>query len=176
MSNRHAWERTGDAFCWQLPNRSKSVRKRRSQLKGHRFLGSIEFIWIMEKATPTFTKEEISLLKAAGVGAVAALVAVAMLMFAVKDTRSKRGRITSPPGVATGLRQIQWATVMYHAQERKNPSSLDDLIGIEVPTSEGQTTQFSISLLEQQLGGKRPRSSIFRDLGFLVTVRFPPKR
>jgi len=108
----------------------------------------------MEEETYTIGKREISLLKVLGVGVVAALVAVALLMFAVKDTRSKIGRITSPPGVATGLRQIQMATTLYEAQNGRIPSSLDDLIGIDVPTSGGQITQFSISLLEQQLEAK----------------------
>ena len=124
----------------------------------------------MKKATPLISKEMIIVFT---VGMVVALGVIELLMYAARDTRSKRGRITSPPGVATGLRQIQRATVLYHMEKGKYPLSFEDLVGIDVPTSEGQTTQFSISLLEQQLGGKASTIKYFPEFRILDHGQVP---
>lgn len=104
----------------------------------------------MEKMTPESRKKWIKLV-VLGVFILAVLIP---LWIVLDHVPAKGALITSPPGVATALRQIQWATAWYGygLPERKHPSTLEDLVDIPVPTPEGRKTNFSISLLEQQLG------------------------
>lgn len=102
----------------------------------------------MEKMTPENRKKWI---KVVVLGAF--ILAVLIPLWIVLDHVPAKGvPRTSPPGVPTVLRQIVWATAQYGLWERKEPSTLEDLVGMTVPTPEGRETNFSISLLEQQLG------------------------
>lgn len=89
------------------------------------------------------------------------------LIIVLDHVPAKGARVTSSPGVPTALRQIRSATSAYVLREGKSPSSLEDLVGIDVPTAEGQPTNFSNAMLEQQLGAKVSTINYFPDFSVL---------
>jgi hypothetical protein len=83
--------------------------------------------------------------------AVVAIVA-ALLIPKFVGVRSKNFAIKIQPGTLTVLRQLHVASVYYWQTHQAPPSSLNDLIGIRVPPSEGPFIPFSRDLLAQELG------------------------
>ena len=71
------------------------------------------------------------------------------------------------------MRQIQYATMEYHVTEFKSPSSLEDLVGMRVPTQEGRITNFSIAMLEQQLGTKASTVKYFPEFRVIDDHQVP---
>lgn len=79
-------------------------------------------------------------------------ILVAMLLPALFHAPAKYGRIKSPPGVHSALRQVQLAYVTYSMREGMETASLNDLVGLTVLSSEGEKMPFTIEALEQELG------------------------
>ena len=124
--------------------------------------------------TPSSWKKIVTWVKMVVIGAIIAVaVGILLKLSGFEDYTPKGVPITSPSGAATALRQIQMATLAYELRELKFPLSLEDLVGIPVPTPEGRVTNLSISLLEQQLGAKVSTVNYFPGFGVLDNGQAP---
>jgi hypothetical protein len=128
----------------------------------------------VEKTTPASGSELKRWIKLLGVAVSVGLAfGIFLKLIGFEDMPAKGVKITSPPGPVTALRQILTATKLYGLTP---PSSLEDLAGMQVPTSDGQLTNFSIRLLEGEIGVTASTIKYFPEFRVLDPHVPPPRK
>jgi hypothetical protein len=98
------------------------------------------------------------------------------LLIAIRNTPAKSGIRRTSPGIPTVLRQIGVATAQHEMSKNKPPASLVDLVGMDIPTSDGQLTQFSVALIEQEIGTNISAIKYFPEFGVVDFGQVPPEK